>query len=369
MTQFTVGCDPEFFIKVLARKEPPPQKTRAEAQKSIDYYSKLMGATTAAAQEDAPKSEEVVPICGLLGGTKEHPMKIPEVGEGYAVQEDGVAAEFNIPPCSTAYDFGNSLSNMLSHIERAILLPKGLGRSYVNNLTLKKEWIEKHPNVGVIGCDPDYCAYDEKDGLPISRTLNPDLIAGVRGAGGHIHLGYPVDMCRPEILTKLLDVVVGLHFLHLDKQGARRQWWGLAGLYRPKSYGVEYRTMSNWWIWNASKAKTVAGCCLALLESLAGHMVEWSAAYNAIDWQQVKRVIDTEDSAQATNLFHRYCGMFPVLENVKRIGYEKAVWSPPVLVEAGQQARIRIPVPRFANMQMPQEAVRPAAEWREPDPE
>jgi len=43
-------------------------------------------------------------IIGLLGGTKDEPRWIDDFGE-FKVQEDNVAAEYNIPPCNSKLEF------------------------------------------------------------------------------------------------------------------------------------------------------------------------------------------------------------------------------------------------------------------------
>ena len=59
---------------------------------------------------------------GLIGGTKDNPrpLEIP----GHAVQEDNVAAEFNIPPAKTAKKFAENIN--ISLIGLLNLLPSGL---------------------------------------------------------------------------------------------------------------------------------------------------------------------------------------------------------------------------------------------------
>lgn len=354
MTQFTVGCDPEFFIQPLEKEEK---------QAKISYDDLLAGRVPAPAKvykgSKKDKQYEVFPICGLLGGTKEAPLAIlkDKHGEGYAVQEDGIAAEFNIPACSTPRNFGQAIANALDHIERQMLRPKGFQRSYINSLTLKDEWTKKFPNILTVGCDPDYNAHEpDAEGYPVARIAAQEKVGLVRGAGGHVHVGYPLEMCPPPIMAKLLDIVLALYYVREDKQGERRKWWGHAGLYRPKSYGVEYRTLSNFWIWSYSKATELACRVFALCESLPTNMIGWQACFNAVDWKQVRDVIYREDAETATTLFARYTDMFPVLyklnEQANAKLYEARMPEPidPAPWRAGQlQNRARVPAPEQAQ--------------------
>ena len=47
-----------------------------------------------------------------------------------------------------------------------------------------------------------------------------------------------------------MDIMLGLESLTLDKDVDRRKMYGNAGCFRAKDYGVEYRTLSNFWISN-----------------------------------------------------------------------------------------------------------------------
>ena len=48
------------------------------------------------------KKKKIIPVCGLLGGTKDDPK---EIGNYCQVQEDNVMAEFNIPPVNHVEDW------------------------------------------------------------------------------------------------------------------------------------------------------------------------------------------------------------------------------------------------------------------------
>ena len=66
---------------------------------------------------------------------------------------------------------------------------------------------------------------------------------------GHIHIGY--DEPNQETSEKIIyamDIVLGLESLLLDKDDRRKEMYGKAGCFRFKEYGVEYRTLSNFWV-------------------------------------------------------------------------------------------------------------------------
>lgn len=272
MSEFTVGADPEFFVKP----------------------SNL-----------ADKEENVVPICGLIGGTKTQPLQIEGLTSGFCVQEDGAACEFNIPPATTPQEFAENITTAYSALLQQ-LGGKKYSASFINNISLRKEWVDKFPNLAAIGCDPDYVAYNKSE-FPEPRVADIDKIGLVRGAGGHIHVGYPLDMCPPAIMAKLLDLMLALPNVKNDKQGERRAWWGKAGLYRPKPYGVEYRTLSNWWIQSHSSAKQMGAMVFSLLQSLQSKHIQWQALVNVVNWDRVSDVIFREDVRAASALHKRLC--------------------------------------------------------------
>lgn len=290
MSEFTVGADPEFFIRKPISK-----------------------------QDDG---SDIVPICGLIGGTKDHPLALENMPPGFCVQEDGAACEFNIPPSTTPQEFADAIDAALGTITHR-LRAKGFVPSICNSIKLKPEWVANFPNLAAIGCDPDYVAYHKSE-FPEPRIADIDKIGLVRGAGGHIHVGYPLDMCPPAIMAKLLDLMLAIPSVKQDKQGERRAWWGKAGLYRPKSYGVEYRTLSNWWITQHSTARQMAAMVFSLLESLQAKHIQWQALVNVVNWDRVSDIIFREDVRAAT-AFHKRLLEHKVYSNAYHQGLDMAI--------------------------------------------
>jgi hypothetical protein len=103
----------------------------------------------------------------------------------------------------------------------------------------------EHPSARVFGCDPDFNAWNNGRVNPRPKADDHTL----RSAGGHVHVGYTLtgkgDILR---LVQLADLVLGVPSTRLDLATARRQLYGKAGAFRVKPYGIEYRTLSNFWI-------------------------------------------------------------------------------------------------------------------------
>jgi hypothetical protein len=184
--------------------------------------------------------QEIVSSIGLVGGTKEEPK--PMSKEGFFVQEDNVLLEFNIPPAKERAGFVALIQEGLELLKAE--LPEGfiplIKSSYnfpVGSLI--------DPRAFIMGCDPDYNAWSgERNQVP-NLALTPNL----RSGGGHVHLGYLNS--NPNINRKIIkyfDKYLGIPSVILDTDKERRQLYGKAGAYRDKSYGVEYRTLSSFWL-------------------------------------------------------------------------------------------------------------------------
>lgn len=175
---------------------------------------------------------------GLIGGTKEYPRPI---GDGYAVQEDNVAVEFNIPPAFSKQEFVASIHHVLGYLRNEAA---GMGLSL--NISPTAEFSPDqllHPQALELGCEPDYNAW--------TKQVNPRPVAPVslRSSGGHLHLGWNNPQ-GDELLSliKAHDLFCGASSILYDKNTQRRSIYGKAGAFRPKPYGGEYRTLSNFWI-------------------------------------------------------------------------------------------------------------------------
>lgn len=188
---------------------------------------------------------------GLMPGTKKEPFK---VARG-AIQVDGMAAEFNTNPASSAGEFiFNHLSVLRSLRDTIKERNPGLDFSFAFTpvADFGSEYINSQSyEARQLGCTPDFNAYT---GAP---NPTPDADMPFRTFSGHIHLGWTKDQdiddpehieaCR--MMVKQLDIMGALLIPSEGEDGKRRrELYGKAGAFRPKSYGVEYRTPSNTWL-------------------------------------------------------------------------------------------------------------------------
>ena len=175
---------------------------------------------------------------GQIGGTKDDPRSL---GNGYALQEDNVTAEFNIPPAENAKQFQASIQYVLEFL-RQELAPRDLHLSIVPTLDFTEEDL-MHPQAMQLGCDPDYNAWTGKE------NPRPKAPKSLRSSGGHLHIGYDNPSDETSIsIVKAHDLFCGVASVLYDPDTRRRQLYGKAGAHRIKGYGVECRTFSNFWI-------------------------------------------------------------------------------------------------------------------------
>jgi hypothetical protein len=175
---------------------------------------------------------------GLIGGSKEEPRQL---GGGYALQEDNVAVEFNIPPADNKEQFVASLQYVLGYLEQE-LTPKGLKLDIVPTMEFTEEDLA-HPQAQRLGCDPDHNAWTLREN---PRPVAPPTL---RSSGGHLHIGYDNPDHDTSIkIIKAHDLFCGVASVMYDNDTRRRSIYGKAGAHRIKPYGVEYRTLSNYWI-------------------------------------------------------------------------------------------------------------------------
>ena len=276
----------------------------------------------------------VVPVCGKIGGTKEQPWIInnlvdavygverieprrrglliaereveapaPQNRHGdYAVQEDNVMLEFNIPAYTRSDYFTTAIGKAMNVIEANILGPKQLFPKIEVMNVFKAEDIAEFPQALQIGCLPDFNAYGE-EGARERQPFSAMHFGNNRFCGGHIHVQYNSKNVPKHIFVQYMDLFVCLPFLKHDRQKLRRQFYGQPGIYREKPYGIEYRTLSNFWLKQAFRDSGNLGMMIENVFYLARYANEnpeiLSKAYSKIDWGDVQQAIKSENQKLA----------------------------------------------------------------------
>ena len=211
---FTIGADPEVFVGV---------------------------------------NKKFVSAHDLVPGTKLKPYPVLEG----SVQVDGMALEYNINPCESKQEFTHRISFVRQQMQDML---QGVEIMPVSCVEFDKKTIEGVPTKNYeLGCSVDFNAYT---GEP-NETPNSKLM--MRTAGGHVHIGgfhtnkrYSSEhYSKCTRLTRLMDKELGIYSLIWDTDTKRRSMYGKAGCFRPTYYGVEYRSLSNLWIFNTDLVEFV----------------------------------------------------------------------------------------------------------------
>lgn len=237
-----------------------------------------------------------VPVVGLLGGTKAEPRPILEVlGPGYAVQEDNVMAEFNIPPCSKSKDFDAAIASVLDYLA-SYFEPHGLKIDITSNMQFEKDQLTTK-QARTFGCEPDYNAWTLEENE--INNLHPALRT-LRTAAAHVHVelqrpdGTKPDLPELVAFVKMLDVYLAAPFVMLEPNGnIRREFYGGPGSFRLKPYGIEFRTLSNLWIARKEWRNWVF------------NTVQWVAENRMPEWETMTKELDNQVSAISRAI--RYC--------------------------------------------------------------
>lgn len=179
-----------------------------------------------------------ISVIGLVGADKWNPLQIKGLKKGFTLQEDNVALEFGIPPASSADEFVKNIQLVMKH---GLKKCDGLSFSRLSCTVFPKDQMQ-HPNAYVFGCEPDYNAWTGNEN---PKPQPPH--AFMRSAGGHIHVETKKD---PIDVVKAMDLFLAVPSTLMDQGEQRKQLYGKAGAFRPKPYGVEYRTLSNYWIFD-----------------------------------------------------------------------------------------------------------------------
>lgn len=253
MSKILVGADPEIFVK---------------------------------------KNGVFVSAHGLVLGNKENPLK---VNKG-AVQVDGMALEFNIDPAASEHEFVSNVQEVMRILTSMV---PGYEMAPVPVADFSLEYIASQPEEArELGCNPDFDAYT---GM---ANVKPQALMPMRTASGHIHIGWGEDMdghndqCRAAAIQ--MDYFLGLPSLFYDNDQRRRAMYGKAGCFRPKSYGVEYRTLSNAWLLSAERmAWAYRAAVKGMQELMEGNYLyekygDISAIINNGDKKAAENIIQSE---------------------------------------------------------------------------
>ena len=222
-----LGCDPEFFFK---------------------NDGGIIGA------------EKIIPKDGLLNTvTTNLGTYLPDSPTSKFII-DGVQAELNPRPNTCRANLANEIAACFKTLATS-LKDKGVSVDFSQAVEISKEnLMELDEQSRKFGCTPSKSIY-KKAGVKI-KDVDPTEYR-IRAAGGHIHIGKGGLYGAPNIglqraLTEdhrrtvhMLDILCGNTAVLMDRNESnieRRKLYGRAGEFRLPAHGLEYRTLSNFWL-------------------------------------------------------------------------------------------------------------------------
>lgn len=196
---------------------------------------------------------EIVSAEGMIPGTKKEPRVFDPNNRYFATSLDNVLAEFCIPPTTNREQFFAYLQKGLQYINS--ILPDDYCTAIYPAAILDSKWLQTE-QARVFGCEPDFNAYQG------NINIKPECDnKNLRSAAGHIHISYegatPFDEEKLELyepdpfrctIIKALDLFLSIPLVVMEPDNQRKQLYGKAGAFRPKQYGLEYRTISNYYL-------------------------------------------------------------------------------------------------------------------------
>lgn len=303
-----IGADPEFF-----------------------FENKKSGAVVG--------SEKVLPAEGLSGnpnGVYQHRLGYEIVDDRKKILSkfvvDGVQAELNPNPSTCRALFGNEIARCFRQLRDELLKKHPeIAVSFAPMVKLSQEELDSlSESSKIFGCAPSANIYVKGPDKTSQIKADPKKYLG-RSAGGHIHLGngyfayllpanektYRSDDRESsyqravrtekalkgdvETMVKLLDIIVGNTCVLIDRDPSnaeRRKNYGRAGEHRVKEYGLEYRTISNFWLRSYPLMSFVTGMCriaVLIAEQSTDTNNYVKALLNAVNMDDVTKAINEND--------------------------------------------------------------------------
>lgn len=256
-------------------------------------------------------SEKVIPPQGLKSGTYSNALVI----------RDGVQVELNPYPSTNFRVLGRSIEIALELLQVHLRkLNEGVSINWQEVVEVEQEELDSlSPQSSLLGCAPSknwYGIYKISDEAKKSR---------VRSAGGHLHIGLKRNYDAPlaklykdrEDLVPFFDIFVGNTCVLLDRDplaSTRRQVYGRAGEYRDENvadvetgtvaphHGIEYRTLSNFWLRNYTLMSLVFGLANIAISAYADEVLR-AEVMEVVHIGRTLKAINNNDAVLAAENF------------------------------------------------------------------
>lgn len=188
------------------------------------------------------KNGKICSAIGFLKGDKEKKTVIAP----YEFYYDNVLGECTLPPTYSKVETVDNIRNCLQTFSKLIapceLLIQASHKYDQQQLN--------HEDAFKVYCVAESCCYSM---MEVERDEEIFHKTNLRSAGGHIHLGAPFLKKGYASWTtaRLMDLFLGIPSVFLDQDPTskrRKDIYGKAGRFRITDYGIEYRSLGNFWL-------------------------------------------------------------------------------------------------------------------------
>lgn len=246
--------------------------------------------------------------------------------DGQSVYWDGFQAEHTIEASAKVPTCVNSLKLGLKQVIKLAKIKDKRAKLSLQTVvdTPLKDLVRLPTHLTEFGCMPSFNAYGIKGRGSEGHTVP------YRFAGGHIHFGIgELSEDVMEELVKTLDTVLGIASVSMFERfdnPVRREYYGLAGEYRLPPWGLEYRTLSNAWVFNPDLATKVLELSRrVVVMGFEGRRDTWG-----IDDEDVMETILMSDVKKARKILSKnqglleemMPGMFSIVSNPIEYSYK-----------------------------------------------
>lgn len=211
---------------------------------------------------------------------------------------DGIQIELNIPPTHCREWLSIELKAAFQTLHAHLLAQpdRKFEVSFRQVVDVDREELKALSKQSrTLGCAPSFNWHDSKATIGV----DPETYTK-RSAGGHIHLGLPPGIIPDrEQLPPVLDILLGNTSVLIDRDpntAERRKVYGRAGEFRTPRHGLEYRTLSNFWLRDHHLVSLVLGLArlsVYVLDTTING--EWDAV------GELMKMVDVKSCAKAIN--------------------------------------------------------------------
>lgn len=235
---------------------------------------------------------------------------------------DGVQAELNPEPNACRASLANEISKCFRDLHAKISADKSLSINFKPTVKItKEELMSLDEKSRTFGCAPSKNINKKSKN---SVHLRDPKTYMYRSAGGHIHIGAVENgayhpggnttkfvLREPARLIAIMDIIVGNTCVLIDRDPSnkeRRKVYGKAGEYRTPPHGVEYRTLSNFWLRSYPLMSFVMNLSRMSVSILANTMPGRDferELLKSVNMSKIHQAINDNDAELAWNNFQR----------------------------------------------------------------